>query len=154
MKKQIVFFIMLSFLQFPIYANNLIKKYKIKNVIVDYCKISDLHIKLSQYKYAFLIRENHIVNKVSTPTKMNTYMAAGLIPIYTDVIDAFEKNINLEKFGIKVSYNSSINLIVDKILLHHQEVINSQELLKTYSKIFLNFYNDKFYINELKRALN
>lgn len=135
-------------------ANHLIKKYKAQNVIVDYCKLSDLQTRLSQYKYAFLIRENHIVNKVSTPTKMNTYMAAGLIPIYTDVIDAFEKNINLGKFGIKVPHNSSINLIVDKILLHHHEVIDSQELLKTYSNVFRIFYNDEFYINELKQALN
>lgn len=131
-------------------ANELISKYELKNVSVDYCSLNELEIRLSEFKYAFLIRENNIVNNVSTPTKMNSYLAAGLIPIYTDVIDAFEANVNLEEYGIKINLNNSYELIGQQIIDYHKQKINSEELIDKYTDIFENYYNDENYINKLR----
>lgn len=135
-------------------AYRLIKKYGLNNVIVDYCKLDELQEKLAEYKYAFLIREDNIVNNVSTPTKMNSYLASGLIPIYTDVIDDFEKNIKIDSFSVKLSANLSDNQMADEIMMHHKSKnINAETLYKSYTETFIKYYNDNMYIEVLKNKL-
>ncbi|MFH4294131.1 hypothetical protein WAJ58_23570, partial [Acinetobacter baumannii] len=61
---------------------------------IKYVSLENLDTELLKYKYGFLIRENHIVNNVATPTKMNSYLANGIIPIYLSFIDHFKVNFN------------------------------------------------------------
>ena len=42
------------------------------------------------HKYGFIVRDDIAVNNMATPTKMNSYMAAGVIPVYSDVINDFQ----------------------------------------------------------------
>ncbi|UAY37203.1 hypothetical protein LAJ61_00340 [Moraxella osloensis] len=135
-------------------AQELINKYQLKNVLVDYCELNKLQARLAHYKYAFLIRENHVVNNVSTPTKMNSYLAAGLIPIYTNVIDAFEANINLGDFAIKINPDNTNKIIANKILEHHNIKIDMDEFLEKCEKIFEKFYNDDIYIDRLMQTID
>lgn len=135
-------------------ANRLIKKYGLNNVIVDYCKLDKLQEKLAEYKYAFLIRENNMVNNVSTPTKMNSYLASGLIPIYTDVIYDFEKNIKIDSLSIKLSADMPDKQVADKIMMHHKyNKIDTEVLYTSYEKIFMEYYNDGLYIGKLNEKL-
>ncbi|HCH8014075.1 TPA: hypothetical protein NJW72_003719, partial [Acinetobacter baumannii] len=75
-------------------AETMINNYKIKNYSIKYVSLENLDTELLKYKYGFLIRENHIVNNVATPTKMNSYLANGIIPIYSSFIDDFKVNFN------------------------------------------------------------
>lgn len=135
-------------------AEELISKYEVDNVIIDYCQLDKLQSRLSKYKYAFLIRENNIVNNVATPTKMNSYLAAGLIPIYTDVIDDFRSNIDLGIYAIKVDFEESNRLIAEKTIKHNTKVIEPRKLLNRYNDIFLKYYNDDIYINKLIEVID
>ena len=58
---------------------------------------------LSKYKYGFIIRQDNPVNKVATPTKMNSYLANGIIPIFTDVVGAFKENLGNLKYSIPLT---------------------------------------------------
>lgn len=132
-------------------ARNLVEKYKVCNVEVDYVKLEDLQERLSLYSYGFLIRKDDLINKVSTPTKMNSYLAAGLIPIYTDAIDSFEKNINLKKFELKfkaTSYN--VTEVADEILDFHENKKINNDFIEVYKDIFDEYYNDEKYISMIK----
>lgn len=134
-------------------AERLINKYQVKNAEVKYVTLQNLLEELSKYKYAFLIREDHIVNNVSTPTKMNSYLAAGLIPIYTNVIDDFESKINLKQFGIKFSKTDSFSEYAQRILEHHKMKINTNEMMDCYQFVFKNYYNDEKYIDILLKNI-
>src|SRR5690606_9036242 len=54
-------------------VKHLIEKNKVKNVLTDYVPLVELQEYLARFKYAFLLRRDEKVNRVSTPTKMNSY---------------------------------------------------------------------------------
>lgn len=130
--------------------SRLIKKYGVSNVFTDYVALSDLQEYLSKFKYSFLLRRKDVVNEVSTPTKMNSYLASGLIPIYTDVVSSFEKNIDLGEYGVKVSLErDELDTIAKRILSHHNLKINTIGLVECLERLFTSYYNDETYVNQL-----
>ncbi|HTN36153.1 MAG TPA: hypothetical protein VL053_03710 [Arachidicoccus sp.] len=135
-------------------ARKLVERLGLTNVIVKHVDLDKLQSELAKYKYGFLVRKEHIVNNVATPTKMNSYLAAGLIPIYTTVIDSFEKNINLEEFTLKVSNTESYLKIAKKIIAFDNSCrIAPTRLLDVYQKVFSSYYNDDLYMNELSKSV-
>ncbi|MEI5983685.1 hypothetical protein VJ786_02085 [Sphingobacterium sp. PU5-4] len=130
-------------------ALDLIHKFDVPNVNIDYVKLNDLQHELSKYTYGFLIRKDDPINNVSTPTKMNSYMAAGIIPIYTPVISAFEKNIDMNNFNLKFSLDQSYKTIAESIIRFHDSGFNKLEMYQEYKRIFEHFYNDEKYVNNI-----
>ncbi|MPX92113.1 hypothetical protein [Salinivibrio sp. VYel1] len=92
-------------------ANELAKKYMIKNFETKYVSLEDLDEELQKYNFGYLIRREHIVNKVSTPTKLSSYLANGVKVISTDAIEAFNiiDSINIYRFSSNdISANKEI----------------------------------------------
>jgi len=132
----------------------LIEKYSLRNVFTTYVPLESLQAHLAKYKYAFLLRREDKVNTVSTPTKMNSYLASGLIPIYTDVIDSFENHIELKEFSVKVNLeNETLEQIADKIFNHHELNIDPDLICQRYITLFDEYYNDEMYIRQLQIKL-
>ena len=125
---------------------------KIKNISIGYASQDELDIIMSNHKYAFLVRDDIDINRVSTPTKMANYISVGLIPIYSDAIDAFRENINLADFGICLPNNLSIHEIAVRIANHHnrtKDYINLEEMRGIKEQIFKNYYSDDVNISKL-----
>lgn len=68
-----------------------LKKYGVKNYAIDFVAKEALPKVLSEVKFGFLLREPSPVNAVATPTKMITYLASGVIPIYSDCLESVEE---------------------------------------------------------------
>lgn len=134
-------------------AKSLIDQYNIKNVIVKYVQLDELPAELSKYKYGFLIRDKHIVNEVSTPTKMSTYLASGVIPIYTDAVDAFVKNIILDEFNLIFRANEQEKVMAEKIVELEAMDIDYSKLCEKIGAIFQNFYSEVDYKKNIKEFL-
>lgn len=125
---------------------------KIKNISIGYTSQDELDIIMSNHKYAFLVRDDIDINRVSTPTKMANYISVGLIPIYSDAIDAFRENINLADFGLRLPNNLSIHEIAIRIANHHnrtKDYINLEEMRGIQEQIFKNYYSDDVNISKL-----
>lgn len=131
----------------------LIDKYGLKNVMIKYVNLSDLQNELTKYKYGFIIREDTIVNNVATPTKMNSYLASGIIPIYTDAIHSFVKNIDLGEYTLCLKSTSSIDEKVQAILNFEKIVIDSHEFGAKIQSVFDKFYNDELYCKMIEEKL-
>lgn len=134
-------------------ANNLVKKYNIKSAHVKYVNLQDLNNELLKYKYGFLLRSNNLVNNVATPTKMNSYLACGLVPIFTDAITDYKDKINLKNFSLKMSSDLSIDEIAKKIIDFESSKKDYSVLHIEIKKIFDAYYNDNRYIKEIKVGL-
>jgi hypothetical protein len=131
-------------------AKELLKKYKIyNNSEVDYVSYKQLNDKLENFKYGFLIRRDINVNNVATPTKMNGYLANGIIPIFSDVIDDFKRNIN----GKYLLTADTVKEIVEKIIAMESQEIDVERLKEDYSLIFDNYYNEPKYIKLIMSRL-
>lgn len=133
-------------------AQEYILKYGLKRVGVDYLPFDKLSEAIQKFKYGFIIREDIEMNRVATPTKMNTYLSNGIIPIYNDVIYAFKEGLASLKF--KVVINKGESEIKEKIRIIEAENINPDDIFEDFkTNAFKSFYSSTFHINSLSQML-
>ena len=105
---------------------------------------------LRKYKYGFIIRDNNPVNRVATPTKMNSYMANGIIPVFTDVIGAFKQNLSSMKYSIPLTTK---NEGLEKLYEIENRGVTAQDVFEDFKTLFDTYYSREMYIQEIA-ALN
>ncbi len=103
---------------------------------------------IKKFKYGFLIREDNLVNKVATPTKMNSYLASGIIPVYSTVVDSFQDNLQELRYSVPLDeqYNG-----LNKLFQLEKEKIKGENILKDFTKVFETYYNREKYISSLTK---
>lgn len=126
----------------------------ITNYELKYVPVKQLQDELHKCKYGFIIRTNHIVNQVATPTKMNSYLAAYMIPIFSDGVDDFRRNINLDNYQIMTKCPLDAEVVASQI-------IDFESTSKDYSnyefivrEVFNNHYNDQKYQDVISMMLD
>ncbi|WP_439291307.1 hypothetical protein [Lonepinella koalarum] len=129
-------------------AKEYIKKYDLSNVIIDYLPYQQLSKEIRKFKYGFLIRKDIEMNRVATPTKMNTYLANGIIPIYSDCVYAFRENLTELDYQLKLSQNDEQN--VNNLLNLERMDINTEGFfININDNIFNSFYSSDYHIKNL-----
>jgi hypothetical protein len=131
----------------------LIDKYGLKDVVIKYVSLSDLQQELTQYKYGFIIREDTLVNNVATPTKMNSYLASAIIPIYTNAVNSFVENITLGEYALCLESKSSIDEKVQTILEFEKKIIVPNKFDEKIKLVFDKYYNDELYQKQIENKL-
>ena len=127
----------------------IIDKYKLKNYTINFVAVDKLQKELLKYKFGFIIREDNIVNNVSTPTKMNSYLANGVIPIYTNAIDDFNWKLSGLKFCIQLNCDDSIKQWSQEIITYERfSSIDSIDFKREMEFIFEKYYSRNFYIEK------
>ena len=134
-------------------AQALIKQYDIQNAKVRYVSLNNLNEELLKYKYGFLLRKDIKVNHVSTPTKMNSYLSSGVIPVYTDAIKDFLKHINLNNFNLRLKSSDSVEEMANTIISFENNERDFTDLDSHIKNIFNDYFNDKKYIEQIKIKL-
>ncbi|PBN47936.1 hypothetical protein [Capnocytophaga sputigena] len=125
-------------------AKIILKEKGIQRFEVKYVPLIQLDNELSKHKYGFLIRKEHIVNYVATPTKMNSYLSVGLIPIFTDAVADFNTKINLQDYELKISSDVCIDDAVNKILsFEKNNIVKTDKYYNIVKCIFDNYYSDE-----------
>ena len=118
---------------------------------VNFVPTKDLQEALMSYKYGFIVREDIIVNNVATPTKMNSYMAAGVIPVYSDVIYDFRNVFGNLEYVVPFR---EVNECLCKINILENKEINIDSIKEEYKGIFNVYYSIPQYIEGLKQFLS
>lgn len=129
-------------------AEDVLKKYGIEKYKIDYVDNKELPEALSEVKYGFIIREDNIVNRVATPTKISTYITCGLIPIYSKCLSDFHSI--AQDMEYVVCYDNEFD---DKILqLDHMD-IDRFSVLKEYEDVYSRYYDIEGHKERIKRLL-
>lgn len=131
-----------------------LKERNIINYEMQYVPVDGLQEELHKCKYGFIIRDNHIVNLVATPTKMNSYLAAYMIPIYSDGVDDFVKNIQLGNFSLIANCPLDANEVARKIIDFENAKNQYSDYQGVVEKIFESHYNDEKYLNIIDNMLD
>ena len=100
---------------------------------------------LLQYKYGFILREKNWTNEVATPTKMNSYLAAYLIPVYSDGVDDFKRNIRLGEFQLMTETPLDAQKTADMIVKFEKTKHDYESYKKIVEETFERHYNDDKY---------
>lgn len=127
-------------------AENIIIRYNIHNYVVDFLPQEKLDDALADCKYGFLLREDNIVNNVATPTKMSTYLANGVIPIYSNSLIDFSSLFNGYNFAVCLS--DKVDYIT--VQRHMNIKISVNEIYGFYHKIFETYYNESIYLKRIE----
>lgn len=135
----------------------LIKKCKERNISnfeIHYVPVETLQDELHKCKYGFIIRNNHIVNLVATPTKMNSYLAAYMIPVFSDGVDAFRQHINLGEYTLMAKNPLDVDAIVDQIIRFENNISCFQNYERIVKSLFTDYYCDEKYNNIIFEKMN
>lgn len=104
---------------------------------------------LSGVAYGFVIREDDPVNRVATPTKLSSYMAAGVIPVFSDCIGSFS---GLAR-GLKYAIPIGRPVDVDAVARRCAEPVRREEVLGEYRRVFDTYYSREYYVEGLAPLL-
>ena len=117
----------------------------IKNYTVDYVSVNELQSRMQNYKYGFLLREKNWINYVATPTKMNSYLAAYVIPVFSDAVEDFISKIDLGTFTLKAATPLNIQNIASMIISFEKERHDFNQFVYKVHEIFDFHYNTDSY---------
>jgi hypothetical protein len=122
-----------------------VEKLSIKNFEIDYLPVEELPSVLANAKFGFVIRDNSIINRVSTPTKLSTYISNGIIPIYSCYIEDFHTV--TKEFQYKICFEAeNFNSIIEQFMTAD---INPQAVYTEYSTLFEEYYNSHFHVENI-----
>lgn len=124
------------------------------NYEINYVSVDILQNELHKCKYGFIIRDNSIVNQVATPTKMNSYLASYLIPIFSETVGDFKENIKLGEFTIMCKYPLDAKTVADEILKFETSQHDFNTFKEYVERVFDNHYNDARYIERINFVLS
>ncbi len=131
-------------------AEKILKEKNIKNYSVSFVSPEKLSKALYPVKFGFVLRDDIEVNRVATPTKLSSYMASGVIPVFSDCLCDFKSISEDMKFVVAVKDKK----ITGKLINLLKEEIDSKEIKSEYSHVFKTYYNPEYYINEIKKISN
>ena len=129
-------------------AEKLVKEAGIKNYSIGCCTNDELQIVLGRVKYGFILRDDNVVNRVSTPTKISTYLANGVIPIYSKCIASFHE------VASTMTYVVEEGEIEKKLQYFEGNAIDADKVMKEYRQVFGTYYSDEYHITNLKTRLS
>ena len=126
-------------------AKRMIEAINIKNYSIDCVPQSEMDNALADCKFGFIIREDSIINNVATPTKLGTYLANGVVPIFSSTIYSFRDLANKYKYLCCVENKNAVDCIIRLL----NENIKEEKVKEEYKDIFSSFYSKNNYITKL-----
>lgn len=130
-------------------AEQICKEKGIKHYSVTSVAPEEMTDALKDVKFGFVIRDNIAVNNVATPTKLSSYLSAGVIPIYSAFLSDFYEKTKSYKYVVPVKGFE----IPDKLITLMNEPIGAEQLSKEYDQLFSTYYSPTFYIARYKVTL-
>ena len=131
-------------------ARTIVDAQNILHYSIEYVPQQKLLDKLLDCKFGFIIREDNPINNVATPTKMSSYLTAGVIPIFSTCINSFDINLGKFKYVIRISDINDIKKVVEFC----KRKIDIKEIKDEYLGIFNSYYNEEYYIRLISNKIN
>lgn len=130
------------------YAENMLRKYNVRNFEIKYVSKEALDNEMSSVKFGFILRKEDLVNTVSTPTKMSTYLSNGVIPIYSSSIKEFGKVFGDCNYMMRLEKNNLQEMDTNLF-----EPLDAENIYREYSNIFQSYYNRDKYVCDIAGSL-
>ena len=129
-------------------AKNKIETIGIKNYSIGFCPNDDLGKVLGGVKFGFILREDNEVNRVSTPTKISTYLSHGIIPIYSDCLRSFHV------IAQKMEYVINAEKISEQLNKFCEVRVNPERIYEEYCNVFSAYYSSQYHIDQITKKLD
>ncbi|MGK2285332.1 hypothetical protein [Pedomonas sp. V897] len=126
-------------------ARRMAENVGLSDLAYDYVPAHQLQSTLRNFKYGFVLREHHVVNAVATPTKVSSYMAAGVIPITTTAVRDYAEKLSGIVPVVMVD-EPQPRMVAEAILAVENRALEPSAILQEYTNLFENYFDRKLYI--------
>lgn len=130
-------------------AEKIIQKMGIRNYSIDYVENEKIDDEMAIAKFGFSLREDTIVNNVSTPTKLSTYICNGVMPIYSRHILDFAKQAGNNEYCICSDSDNNYNF--ERILELCKSTISAEDVYSSFINTFGDYYSVSYHTEELTK---
>lgn len=128
-------------------AMEYIQKYNVQNYEINFVPVEQLPQVLKEVKFGFVLREPSPVNSVATPTKILTYLANGILPIYSTCLDGIHEILQNTAYG--VAYRNDGDLAQIERLMAEPPV--GDAVLQEFQVIYKEHYARQTHIERIKQ---
>lgn len=98
---------------------------------------------LSRAKFGFSLREDNPVNRVATPTKLSTYVAFGVLPIYSACLQGFHEVARGNPYCLCAKDGADAIAKIERLC---GAQINSMDVYNRMRESFGEYYSSSFHI--------
>lgn len=105
-------------------VQNVLKKKDIKAKILSLTH-SEVLIELKNHHFGFLIRDNSLLNNISSPIKYLEYISSGVIPVITQGVGDYSKEVITNNIGVVTTINFEID-IQNIIKMYNDQSLNKR----------------------------
>lgn len=111
---------------------------------IAYVPVAELQRALAAFKYGFALRETHVVNRVATPTKVSSYMAAGVIPVMTRAAQDFAKHLGLVSPVVWLDHLDADH-VAGRVGALESQRLQAENVLAAYQAAFASYFDHTAY---------
>lgn len=126
-------------------AKRILAEKGVKNYSVACVPKEQVKKELLEATYGFILREDNMVNRVATPTKFSSYLASGVIPIFSDCLRDFSALSSNMNYALKLERDYSI----DDIIAFISKSIDNCEIKREYRSMFDSYYSVDKHISNI-----
>lgn len=130
-------------------AEEKLRRAGVQNYWVGSVPPDQVSMELSGASFGFVIREDCAVNRVATPTKLSSYLSAGVIPIFSRCLTSFREATKGMKYALAVDAEPDVNAVVDFC----SQPIEASEVLAEFKHLFETYYSREHYVESLSTVL-
>ncbi len=132
-------------------GEKILAEYGVRNYEIKQVPKEQVKQELMESAFGFIIRKDNMVNRVATPTKLSSYMSAGVIPIYSSCLNDFDKEAKSK--GLKYALGLSQEYEIDSIIEFIKREVIIDEIRAEYERVFTSYYSIEYHINNITKKL-
>lgn len=130
-------------------ARSMVDAAGLSGVDVAFVPLAELQGRLARFKYGFVLREDHIVNRVATPTKVSSYMAAGVIPVMTAAVQDYARALH-DTEPLVMAVRLDPDLVAAQVLVLEKSPLRAADVLRVYRQVFADYFDLSTYVEGLR----
>lgn len=136
---------LLLYVPTPEAARPIAEKYGIRNYELDYVPVEELPQRLAGVKYGFVLRKDDPINQVATPTKVVSYLASGIIPIYSRCMSGIRSILRDSRYAVALDPEDTLSDLLETF----RSPIQAKEVRKDIENIFRKHYDRQLHIQQI-----
>lgn len=116
-------------------ARQILESKGIKNYSVNCVPQEQVRAELEEAVFGFILRHDIDVNRVATPTKISSYLSAGVLPIYSSCLEDFHFRANGKTFAFAMDPGENAEKLTEYVSREIDPAVirpEIEELFRTY----------------------
>lgn len=126
-------------------AKQILDEKNIKNYSVACVPKEQVKQELADVSFGFILRHDIDVNRVATPTKISSYLSAGVLPIYSPSLKDFHAHAEGKSFAFALGAGDK----ADGLINYVNGNINKNEVKKEIEELFDTYYSTENHVKNI-----